>query len=274
MSRITRADGRGDEEPRPLVVALDVVTAAAGSSYVELGATKVSCAVYGPRQNELAETTSVDRGTLNVDVRFAAHVDGKGGGGRRKRSRGDADAEKSVDGKRALEALWDKTTTASTRERDRRTKNPMEGVVGGIVRDSIEPSVIVETFPKTQVDVYLTVMDADGSGAHVSACVMAASVALARAGIECRDLVTACHAVRIDGRVVVDPTSDEEEASDGFVRESRMCNGDWRTRANATGTWNPDDMDKAYDICAQGCHAWHDALRDALRAADEEEEEE
>jgi ribonuclease PH len=74
---VDRADGRGDEEPRPLVVALDVVTAAAGSSYVELGSTKVSCAVYGPRQNELAETTRVERGTLNVDVRFAAHVDGK-----------------------------------------------------------------------------------------------------------------------------------------------------------------------------------------------------
>lgn len=275
MPRGTRTDGRGDEEPRPLVVALDVVTAAAGSAYVELGSTKVSCAVYGPRQNELAETTSVERGTLNVDVRFAAHVDGRGGG-RRKKSRGnDEGAEKKGESrKRALEALWDKTTTTSTRERDRRMKNPIEGVVGGIVRDSIEPSVIVETFPKTQVDVYLTVMDSDGSGAHVSACVMAASAALARAGIECRDLVTACHAVRIDGRVVVDPTSEEEEASDGCVRESRMCNGDWRTRSNATGTWNPDDMDKAYDICAQGCHAWHEAVREALRAADEEEEEE
>ena len=44
-----RADGRTLEQTRALVVTLDVVRASAGSAYVELGDTKVSCAVYGPR---------------------------------------------------------------------------------------------------------------------------------------------------------------------------------------------------------------------------------
>ena len=67
-----RPDGRADEHARALVVALDVVTHAAGSAYVELGDTKVSCAVYGPRQHRGGDAPArVDRGALEVDVHAA-----------------------------------------------------------------------------------------------------------------------------------------------------------------------------------------------------------
>ena len=88
-----RPDGRADEHARALVVALDVVTHAAGSAYVELGDTKVSCAVYGPRQHRGGDAPArVDRGALEVDVHaapFAGKTAGRGGrgeGGRRWRA--------------------------------------------------------------------------------------------------------------------------------------------------------------------------------------------
>ena len=78
-----RPDGRADEHARALVVALDVVTHAAGSAYVELGDTKVSCAVYGPRQHRGGDAPArVDRGALEVDVHaapFAGKTAGRGG---------------------------------------------------------------------------------------------------------------------------------------------------------------------------------------------------
>ena len=69
MMPASRPDGRADEHARALLVALDVVTHAAGSAYVELGDTKVSCAVYGPRQHRGGDAPArVDRGALEVDV--------------------------------------------------------------------------------------------------------------------------------------------------------------------------------------------------------------
>ena len=79
--RLARADARSDARCRALVVALDVVPRAAGSAYVELGDTKVSCAVYGPRRAR-ADLARVARGTLDVTAtvapfaRRAATLDG------------------------------------------------------------------------------------------------------------------------------------------------------------------------------------------------------
>ena len=70
-----REDARADAHCRALVVALDVVPAAAGSAYVELGDTKASCAVYGPRRGR-AELAGVDRGTLDVDAYRAPFATG------------------------------------------------------------------------------------------------------------------------------------------------------------------------------------------------------
>ena len=124
-----RPDGRADEHARALVVALDVVTHAAGSAYVELGDTKVSCAVYGPRQHRGGDAPArVDRGALEVDVHaapFAGKTAGRGGRG----EGGRGATEKSL---------------------------------AGTVREALRSSVMVERFEKTQVDVYATVLDARG----------------------------------------------------------------------------------------------------------------
>ena len=84
-----REDARADAHCRALVVALDVVPAAAGSAYVELGDTKASCAVYGPRRGR-AELAGVDRGTLDVDAYRAPFATGARAldGANRARARG------------------------------------------------------------------------------------------------------------------------------------------------------------------------------------------
>jgi exosome complex component MTR3 len=59
---------------------------------------------------------------------------------------------------------------------------------------ALEVSVIVEKFPKSVIDVYVTVIESDGSA--LSAAITCASMALADAGIEMYDLVVSCSVVR------------------------------------------------------------------------------
>ena len=100
-----------------------------------------------------------------------------------------------------------------------------EKSLAGTVREALRSSVMVERFEKTQVDVYATVLDARGGEAV--ACVLAATCALARAGVECRDVVTACEAARIGDRIVLDPDENEVAASDGKVFLAQMSSLDF-----------------------------------------------
>ena len=227
-----RPDSRADEHARALVVALDVVTHAAGSAYVELGDTKVSCAVYGPRQHRGGDAPArVDRGALEVDV-HAAPFAGKTAGRGRRGEGGRGATEKSL---------------------------------AGTVREALRSSVMVERFEKTQVDVYATVLDARGGEAV--ACVLAATCALARAGVECRDVVTACEAARIGDRIVLDPDESEVAASDGKVFLAQMSSLDRYAKTEIFGRWSPDDATRALDVCAAGCQRFDATIREVLRDA-------
>ena len=133
-----------------------VISQAAGSAYVELAKTKVMCGVYGPRQPQRVEGMEFGRGRLDVDVKLATFATA---GARGKVAQGDAEREFSQ-----------------------------------LVHRALAGAVILETFPKTSVDVYVTVLEA--GGAELPAVVAAASAALTCAGVAMRDLVSACTVTR------------------------------------------------------------------------------
>ena len=133
-----------------------VISQAAGSAYVELAKTKVMCGVYGPRQPQRVDGMEFGRGRLDVDVKLATFATA---GARGKVAQGDAEREFSQ-----------------------------------LVHRALAGAVILETFPKTAVDVYVTVLEA--GGAELPAVVAAASAALTCAGVAMRDLVSACTVTR------------------------------------------------------------------------------
>ena len=231
-----RADGRALEQTRALVVALDVVRASAGSAYVELGDTKVSCAVYGPRQPTRAADASVARGIVDVDVRFAPFANGE-----------------DISANDVKPSASSAPTAAESRCAD-------------ALRRALEAVILTETFAKTQVDVYVTVIDARGS--EDAACVLAASAALARAGVECRDVASACACARVPNvGVVLDPTQDEVAQSDGLVFVAQMSRIGGTTTTEVSGRWDAEAASAALDAARAGCHRFDATIRDALRAA-------
>lgn len=79
------------------------------------------------------------------------------------------------------------------------------------------PSLRLELFPKSIIDVYITVLENDGFESCVSAGAVAASTALADAGVEMLGLVMSCTASLVGDQVWVDPTTEESQRATGTV---------------------------------------------------------
>jgi exosome complex component MTR3 len=66
-----------------------------------------------------------------------------------------------------------------------------------LIQQSLTPAVRLELLPKSTIDVFLVVIENDGIEGCVAAGSIAASTALAHAGIEMLGLVVACSAVSL-----------------------------------------------------------------------------
>src|SRR3989338_9771902 len=90
--------------------------------------------------------------------------------------------------------------------------------ISKVARLALEPSIFLEDFPKATVDVYIEILQADGSTRVTG--INAASLAMAAAGVPMTDLVTACSAGKIDGKLVSDLNGIEDnfgEADLGYA---------------------------------------------------------
>eukprot|EP00798_Chlamydomonas_sp_ICE-L_P023523 gene23523-9046_t len=159
-----RLDGRRPKELRRLNAQLDVLHSADGSAIFEMGNTKVLAAVFGPREVSVRSQRLDDRAIIKCEYSMAAFSTGE----RRKRGK-----------------------------MDRRSAE-----LSMVIRGTLEQTVMVELLPRSQIDVYVQVLQADG-GTRCAA-INAALLALADAGIPMRDMVAACAAGYLEGTPILD----------------------------------------------------------------------
>jgi len=86
-----------------------------------------------------------------------------------------------------------------------------------LVHQSILPAIQLELFPKSTIDVFLTILENDGLEGCVAAGSIVASTALADAGIEMFGMVVSCSAAVIEHEIWLDPDSQESAAAQGTV---------------------------------------------------------
>ncbi|XP_032664478.1 exosome complex component MTR3-like [Odontomachus brunneus] len=96
----------------------------------------------------------------------------------------------------------------SHRKRKMHQQDAEEKEYSLVLQRALEPAVCLNEFPNFQVDIYATVLDNGGSA--LAAAIMAASLALANAGVPMYGLVTASTIGVCDGIYLVDPTDTEE----------------------------------------------------------------
>ncbi|XP_014681124.1 PREDICTED: exosome complex component MTR3-like [Priapulus caudatus] len=163
-----RKDGRKADHIRPMFIKCGIISQAQGSVYIEFNNTKVICGVYGPREFGKREDFSMN-GRLTCDFKFA---------------------------------------TFSCKQRRQHQQDAEEKELSQLLLQSLSPAVCLHKFPKAQVDIYVIILENDGSA--LSAAVTCGSLALADAGIEMYDMVVACSARKYFNSILLDPTAAEE----------------------------------------------------------------
>lgn len=111
-----------------------------------------------------------------------------------------------------------------------------------LIQQALTASLRLELFPKSIIDVYITVLENDGIEGCISAGAIAASTALAHAGVEMVGLVMSCTASIVGNDVWVDPTAEESRHATGTVLVSSIPAVGTVTSTWQAGQLTPEQM--------------------------------
>jgi len=231
-----RVDGRKLDELRPVKMEVGVLPNADGSAYLEQGKNKILVGVYGPKEAHPRHIAQQDRAVIQCRYHMAPF---------------------SVDER--------KSPAPSRRDVE----------LSKVIREALEPAVFLEYYPKTAIQVYIEILQADGGTR--CAGITAASLALADAGIPMRDLVVACAAGKTDGKLIVDLMDTEDKVGEADVPVAFMPNLNAITLLQMDGSLSVDEFENALNMALGGCKQLYTLQKEALKSkyvAVEEAEEE
>lgn len=234
-SQGVRQDGRKTDTARPVYLKTGTITQAQGSAYMEQQGTKVICAVYGPRAVIKREEFSM-KGQLTCEFKFA---------------------------------------TFACRHRRQHQQNNEEKDFSVQLLEALEPAVLLHKFPKAQLNIYVTVLEDDGSA--LAAAITAASVALVDAGIELYDLVTGTSVRLLGDKLLMDPTADEEYSAErdsginqGSVTLGLMPSLNQVSAVTSRGEIQFELIKQAVQQCSQVCVQVYQVCQHVLSRSMEE----
>src|SRR5512136_2840660 len=207
-----RLDGRKPDELRPLKLEVGVIPNANGSAYIEHGKNKILVGVYGPREVHPKHLSLQDRTVLKCRYHMAPF---------------------------------------SVQERKSPAPSRREVELSKVIRESLEPAVFVEYYPRTMIDVIIEVLQADGGTRCAS--ITAAALALADSGIPMRDLVVSCAAGKIENTVVLDLFDTEDKVGAADVPVAFMPNLNAVTLLQMDGVLAPKEFETAVNMAVEGC---------------------
>lgn len=219
-----RIDGRRPDEMRPLKIEAGVLSRADGSAYVEWGLNKVMAAVYGPRECHPRHLQNTERALVQCNYNMASF---------------------SVDDRKKPGP-------------DRRSHE-----ISKIISEALTRVVFTEYFPRTSIDVYIEVLQAN-AGTRCAG-LTAASVALADAGVPMRDLVAACAAGKIADTVVVDLGKEEDNSGQADIPLGYVPRTDEIVLLQMDGDLSRDEFDKGIHMAVEACKKVYEVQRDALK---------
>ncbi|KAK1283672.1 hypothetical protein QJS10_CPB21g00020 [Acorus calamus] len=134
-----------------------------------------------------------------------------------------------------------------------------------MLHKALEGAIILESFPKTTVDVFALVLESGGSDLPV--IISCASLALADAGIMMYDIVSSVSVTCIGKNLIIDPTSEEEDHQDGSFLISCMPSRNEVTQLTLTGEWTTAKVHEAMELCIDACSKLGDIMRSCLKEA-------
>ncbi|KAI0807497.1 mRNA transport regulator 3 [Fomes fomentarius] len=132
------------------------------------------------------------------------------------------------------------------------------------IQQALVPAVRLELLPKSTVDIFITVIENDGIEGCIASGSVAASAALADAGIEMLGLVASCSAAVVGEEIWLDPTEEEGKVSSGTLILSGMPALGTVTSVWQSGAIAPNDAIKCMEACQERCTDIHAVVAQAL----------
>ena len=231
----TRIDGRRVDELRPIKIEAGVLKRADGSAYVEFGKNKVLAAVYGPRECHPRHMQDPSKAIVQVKYNMIAF-------------------------------------SVSDRKRPGPDRRSVE--ISKIISEAFEHVIFTENFPRTSIDVYIEVLQAN-AGTRCAG-LTAASVALADAGIPMKDLVPAVAVGKVNDQVVLDLNKEEDNFGQADVPIAMIPRTGEVLLLQMDGHLTRSEFDRAIELASGALPKIYELQKEALvrRYAVENEGEE
>ncbi len=219
-----RIDGRKPDELRPIKIEANVLKRADGSAYLEWGGNKILAAVYGPREAHPRHLQDPTKALVQCRYNMAAF---------------------------------------SVMDRKRPGPDRRSVEISKILSEALEYVIFTEQFPRTSIDVFIEVLQAD-AGTRCSG-LTAASVALADAGIPMKDLIVSCAFGKIAGKVVLDLLKDEDFNGDADVPMAIVPRTEEVVLLQMDGHLTVEEFNEGLTMTVNACKYIYDLQREALR---------
>jgi exosome complex component RRP41 len=218
-----RTDGRKVDELRPIKIEVGVLKNADGSAYIEFGKNKIIVAVYGPKEVHPKHMALPDRSVLRCRYHMSPF---------------------------------------SVQERKNPAPSRREIEISKVTRDALEPALMLDDYPRTAIDVYIEVLQADGGSRCTG--IAGASVALADAGINMRDMVAACAAGKVDDTIVLDINDEEDKEGQADMPIAYLPNLNQVSLMQVDGKLSKEEYRKCLDTAIEGCKKVYQLQKEAL----------
>ncbi|OGD53436.1 exosome complex exonuclease Rrp41 [Candidatus Bathyarchaeota archaeon RBG_13_60_20] len=219
-----RIDGRKHDELRPIHIESGVLPNADGSAYIEMGRNKIIAGVYGPREMHPKRLSKPNMGVLRCRYHMAPF---------------------SVDPRRS--------PAPSRRDTE----------ISMVMRDCLEPALFLERYPRSVIDVFVEIIQADGGTRCAS--INAAAVALADAGIPMKDLVSACAAGKYEGRLILDLGDYEDKKGESDMPVAYMPKFEQVTLLQMEGIMTREETEECVRLAVDGCKKIYEIQKEALK---------
>ncbi|AAY80002.1 exosome complex exonuclease Rrp41 [Sulfolobus acidocaldarius] len=219
-----RTDGRKLDELRPIKIELGVLKNADGSAIFEMGNTKVIAAVYGPKEMHPRHLALPDKASLRVRYHM---------------------------------------TPFSTDERKNPAPSRREIELSKVIREALESTILLNLFPRTVIDIFMEVLQADAGTRLVA--LMAASMALADAGIPMRDLIAGVAVGKADGSLVLDLNEQEDMWGEADMPIAVLPSLGQVVLLQLNGFMTPDEFRRAFELAQKGISSIYALQKEALK---------
>ena len=151
----------------------------------------------------------------------------------------------------------------SVEERKRPGPDRRSVEISKVTREAIEPVVFLELYPRSAIDVFIEILQAD-AGTRTTG-ITAASVALADAGVPMRDLVSAVAVGKVDDTIVLDLNKQEDNWGTSDMPIALMPRKKLITLLQMDGHFTPEEFKQALALAFKGCEQIYEAQKQALR---------